>query len=119
MGRLVAADDLDALNDVLRADAGYETVEPGQGVSYHLRFHRSRSDLSYVLAPVARATAALLTAQRPPVRKCANPACTRWFYDASRTGRRRWCEMAICGNRAKVSAFAERKRGASGEIAKI
>ena len=26
----------------------------------------------------------------------------RWiFYDTSRTGRRRWCDMATCGNRAK------------------
>jgi predicted RNA-binding Zn ribbon-like protein len=40
------------------------------------------------------------------VRRCA--ACTILFVDLSRGGTRRWCSMAACGNRAKVTAFRQR-----------
>lgn len=107
--RPLAYDDLLALNAVLKSDAGYSEIR-ASGASYSLAFRPLRSDATNVLAPVARAMAELLTAVSPPVRKCANAECIRWFYDDSRTGRRRWCEMAICGNRAKVSAFQRRQR---------
>ena len=33
----------------------------------------------------------------------------RWvFYDSSRTGRRRWCDMITCGNRAKAARHRAR-----------
>ena len=44
------------------------------------------------------------------IARCANPNCRLFFYDASRTRRRRWCSMATCGNRHKVSAFLKRRR---------
>jgi predicted RNA-binding Zn ribbon-like protein len=37
---------------------------------------------------------------------CASEACGWVFLDPSH--RRRWCTMAVCGNRAKVRRFAER-----------
>ena len=63
------------------------------------------------LLPVARSAAALI-AEGPeaPVRRCANPRCVLYFYDSSRSGRRRWCSMAVCGNRSKVAAWARRER---------
>jgi predicted RNA-binding Zn ribbon-like protein len=45
------------------------------------------------------------------VRECDQDDCTRLFVDSSRGGTRRWCGMADCGNRAKVRAFRERRRG--------
>jgi predicted RNA-binding Zn ribbon-like protein len=36
------------------------------------------------------------------VRRCANPPCLLHFLDSSRTGDRRWCSMAVCGNRSKA-----------------
>jgi predicted RNA-binding Zn ribbon-like protein len=39
---------------------------------------------------------------------CASEACGWVFLDP--THRRRWCTMAVCGNRAKVRRFAERRR---------
>ncbi|WP_202919389.1 CGNR zinc finger domain-containing protein [Saccharothrix deserti] len=36
------------------------------------------------------------------VRKCANPDCTLHFHDTSRTGKRQWCSMSVCGNRFKA-----------------
>lgn len=50
---------------------------------------------------------------RERLRTCANPTCRWAFYDQSRGRRRRWCEMATCGNRAK--AARHRARRATGD----
>jgi len=42
------------------------------------------------------------------IRPCTNKQCGFVFLDPS--GRRRWCEMAVCGNRAKVRRYAQRHR---------
>src|SRR5260370_23426291 len=38
------------------------------------------------------------------VRKCEGLNCPLWFYDVSKGHARRWCSMAVCGNRAKAAA---------------
>ncbi len=98
------------LNAVLRSDAGNDRLEHKRGAAYDLTYEYVTSDPSHALAPLARETAKLLAAPNPPVRQCSGEDCVRHFYDDSRTKRRRWCEMAICGNRAKAAAFAERRR---------
>jgi predicted RNA-binding Zn ribbon-like protein len=60
------------------------------------------------LLAIARSAAELLTTREPgAVRACPGAACGWVFLDP--TGRRRWCTMAACGNRAKVRRFAERR----------
>src|SRR5260370_646360 len=49
---------------------------------------------------------------RARLRLCANAHCGLFFYDNSRTRRRRWCSMAVCGNRSKVAAFARKRASA-------
>jgi len=44
------------------------------------------------------------------VRKCEGPTCTLWFVDVSKAHSRRWCSMAVCGNRAKAAAHRARAR---------
>jgi len=44
------------------------------------------------------------------VRECAASDCALLFLDASRPGRRRWCAMAACGNRAKTKSYRRRRR---------
>ena len=52
---------------------------------------------------------ALLTSElREIVTACPGVDCGWLFLNGS--GRRRWCQMAVCGNRAKQAAFAERRR---------
>jgi predicted RNA-binding Zn ribbon-like protein len=64
-----------------------------------------------LLAPVAEAAARLLIEADPArVRRCDAPECSLWFLDTSRNGRRRWCSMARCGNRAKAAAHYRRHR---------
>src|SRR5213083_2221033 len=51
------------------------------------------------------------------LRKCANPTCRLMFYDTSKSGRRRWCSMQLCGGRAKVRAFYQRRRAVTNRAA--
>lgn len=44
------------------------------------------------------------------IRQCQSPSCTIFFVDRSRSGKREWCSMAGCGNKAKVAAFRHRAR---------
>ncbi|WP_217553671.1 ABATE domain-containing protein [Streptomyces sp. GbtcB6] len=44
------------------------------------------------------------------MKECANDDCTRLFVDLSRSGARRWCGMAECGNRNKAAAFRKRHK---------
>ena len=53
------------------------------------------------------------------VRVCANDACRWIFYDESRSGRRRWCDMATCGNRAKARRHRERQKAAEAPAASV
>jgi predicted RNA-binding Zn ribbon-like protein len=64
-----------------------------------------------VLWPVVLAAADLLTSPaRTQIGECAGEGCGWLFLDTSRTGRRRWCTMRGCGNRAKVRRFYQRSR---------
>jgi predicted RNA-binding Zn ribbon-like protein len=70
-----------------------------------------------LLAPVAEAAAELLAnGDFDLVRKCESDDCVLWFYDKTKAHRRRWCSMAICGNRHKVANFrARQKHGGDSE----
>jgi predicted RNA-binding Zn ribbon-like protein len=44
------------------------------------------------------------------VRECGEETCKWLFLDTSRNGARRWCDMRICGNRAKAKRYYSRTR---------
>jgi predicted RNA-binding Zn ribbon-like protein len=72
---------------------------------------KSERTLSPVLATIARDAIDMLT--RTPasrIKLCADPTCRGLFVDVSRPGKRRWCSMNFCGNRAKSRTFARRHR---------
>lgn len=63
------------------------------------------------LGQVAESVADLLaTGQFEYVRQCEHPDCVLWFYDRTKSHRRRWCSMALCGNRHKAAEFRKRSR---------
>lgn len=63
------------------------------------------------LGEVAEAVAELLAdGQFELVRQCEHPDCVLWFYDRTKSHRRRWCSMALCGNRHKAAEFRKRTR---------
>ena len=45
------------------------------------------------------------------LKACPADTCQWAFYDASRNRSAVWCDMRVCGNRAKVRGFRERTRG--------
>lgn len=47
-------------------------------------------------------------------RTCPGQRCGWVFIDSSRGGRRRWCDMATCGNAAKGRAHYQRKQRTAG-----
>ncbi len=60
---------------------------------------------------LAQATTGALSQLDPTrIRRCANPACVLVFLDTSKGGQRRWCDMTVCGNRAKAAAHYRRRR---------
>lgn len=64
--------------------------------------------VAQVLSSLARDAIAVIAAADGRITRCAAEDCRMVFHDESRTGTRRWCSMARCGNRAKVRAFRER-----------
>ena len=44
------------------------------------------------------------------LRICGGANCSWVFIDSSKAGRRRWCDMAVCGNVAKTQRFQARAR---------
>jgi predicted RNA-binding Zn ribbon-like protein len=43
------------------------------------------------------------------LKACRNPGCRWAFYDASKNGMGRWCNMQVCGARHKMRRYRERK----------
>jgi predicted RNA-binding Zn ribbon-like protein len=63
------------------------------------------------LAEVARdAVMVIGGSDRQRLKMCDSSSCRMLFADNSPANRRRWCAMSICGNRAKIKEFREKKR---------
>jgi predicted RNA-binding Zn ribbon-like protein len=104
----VPRESVEPVNEILRVTEGHdELVESSR--SWRIEYVARENSLDWLLAAVARSAAELITeGEATRVRLCANPGCSLFFYDNSRTHRRRWCSMSLCGNRHKVAAFARR-----------
>ncbi len=108
----IAAEWIEPINEILRVTEGPDELVQEAGV-WRIEFIAREGGLDWLLAAVARSAAEIVaegTAAR--LRVCANPGCGLFFYDESRTRRRRWCSMAVCGNRSKVAAFARKHASA-------
>lgn len=77
---------------------------------YELVWRDDPKALDRMLAPVVRSAVELLASpERNRVRVCAGEECDWLFLDRSRNRSRRWCDMAVCGNRDKVNRFYHRQ----------
>jgi len=62
--------------------------------------------------PLASAVALSALALMPDARRVRVCQNCRWlFLDRSRNGSRRWCDMAVCGNRQKARRHYQRRTG--------
>jgi predicted RNA-binding Zn ribbon-like protein len=114
--------ELEPLNELLESDETYRQVVAvtpgarglnGADVSGALRWEtvrRWRAPKSLLL-PIAAAIGDIVCrADFTFVRHCEGQGCTLWFLDVSKGHGRRWCSMAVCGNRAKAAAHRARGR---------
>jgi predicted RNA-binding Zn ribbon-like protein len=110
--------DLAPLNELLARDDRHGEIVAGDedGASaLALRMNRRWKSLDSLLMPVAEAMAKLVCEQDfTHVKACEGPRCTLLFADHTRGHARRWCSMALCGNRAKVAAHRKRQKEREG-----
>ncbi|MBS0239023.1 MAG: ABATE domain-containing protein [Proteobacteria bacterium] len=113
-----ALQQLDPLNRILERDEVFGQVAPrdheaavthGPSLMW-VEQRRWRSPES-LLQPIAREMANVICNEDfNLIRACEGHACTLMFVDRTKSHRRRWCSMAVCGNRAKQAALRERSR---------
>ncbi|MGH3097396.1 MAG: CGNR zinc finger domain-containing protein [Streptosporangiales bacterium] len=97
---------LGAVTGFVRRASAVAALQPGPVPAWQVS---DSTDLERPVHATALAARDLLTSPvLPVVRTCPGHGCGWLFID--RSGRRRWCSMSACGNRAKVRAYAERHR---------
>jgi predicted RNA-binding Zn ribbon-like protein len=108
--------ELEPLNELLSRDEEFGQIavrprDPKQRAASGLTWRpqrRWRSPESLLFA-LARALADLVcTEDFTHVKACEGEPCTLVFVDRTRGHARRWCSMAVCGNRAKQAAHRHR-----------
>ena len=104
-----------ALAEVNRAIASRERIElvrAPDGVSVgHSHVGDPLDDaLARLADPLVRE---IQSGRSDRVRVCDNETCQWIFFDESRGGQRRWCDMASCGNRAKAARHRARAKAAA------
>jgi predicted RNA-binding Zn ribbon-like protein len=96
-----------ALSALYAATVAQARLVPRDG-AYAWTWDVAASPVEAVLGPILLSALTLLT--QPPsgrLKECDGQHCGWLFIDTTKNGRRRWCEMEVCGNRAKQ----RRRRG--------
>ena len=114
-GRPLSRDDLkklEPLNRLLERDESFSQVALATNKDvnpFELRVTRRWRSPEALLLPIAESLARFVCSEDfTYVKACEGPACTLLFADHTRSRARRWCSMAICGNRAKQAAHRQR-----------
>ena len=93
-------------------DASLSWVRLQKNAEGQWQQHRcyKQDTVEQVFAPITEAAAALLAeVDFNLVRVCEHEECILWFLDRTKTHKRRWCSMALCGNRHKVAKYRKQK----------
>jgi predicted RNA-binding Zn ribbon-like protein len=117
MGRPLAAADLrelEPLNRLLERDEAFGQVvahPDGDSAPFSLRMMRRWRTPESLLLPIGEALAQLVcTEDFSHLKACEGHPCSLMFIDRTRGRARKWCSMAVCGNRAKQAAHRNRLR---------
>jgi predicted RNA-binding Zn ribbon-like protein len=105
-----ASADLDTIDQArLAASKAARLVSRDSRLQTQWSVERSGLDLiAHVIT--AYAIELLKDARVDRLRVCDGNDCGWVFIDTSKNGRRRWCDMATCGNVAKARRFQQRQR---------
>ena len=100
----VRADALAEINRVLGRSAAIRRVESRLDGTFAHSFVSVGDAFGGLLIPIVESAAeSLIAGELARVHRCADGHCTRVFFDSTKNRRRRWCDMAACGNRAKAA----------------
>ena len=105
--------ELEALNRLLERDEKYTQIAVQDGETPKLAWQLQRRWRSpdSLLLPLGEVLAQFVSDEDfSNVKCCEGPNCTLMFVDHTRGRKRRWCSMAVCGNRAKAAAHRERQK---------
>jgi predicted RNA-binding Zn ribbon-like protein len=111
------SDEEDVLENVLqkwnafvrRMMQHYVLVRSQEGFSW--KEYPKELNFDSMLWPAIHSAVQLLTGPNARrIRRCASEKCDWLFLDTSKRGNRRWCDMTVCGNRAKAQRFYSRKK---------
>jgi predicted RNA-binding Zn ribbon-like protein len=103
---------LEPLNRLLARDQSYLQLVPGAHgeAAFESRPQRRWNSPESLLQPIGEALARVVSEEDfTHLKACEGPACTLLFADHTKGHRRRWCSMAVCGNRVKQQAHYQRK----------
>jgi predicted RNA-binding Zn ribbon-like protein len=107
-----ALHELGPLNRLLERDEAFSQVvrhRQGDGQRLELEMMRRWRSPESLLLPIGEALAQFVCEEDfADVKACEGHGCTLVFADHTRRRARRWCSMAICGNRAKQAAHRSR-----------
>jgi predicted RNA-binding Zn ribbon-like protein len=107
----IRMDALAEINRVLGRSAGTRRVDLRNDGTFGRSFVPVGDAFAGLVIPVVESAAdALIAGELARVRRCADSRCLRVFYDTTKNGRRRWCDMSTCGNRAKAARHREKVR---------
>jgi len=99
-----AAEDVERFNADLARASTRRRLDPGR---LTWTWSDPVSALDAFAAVVEDAADVITSADRSRLRHC--PGCGWLFEDHTRNNRRRWCDMADCGSRAKARAYYQRR----------
>jgi predicted RNA-binding Zn ribbon-like protein len=105
-----AAEDLACLNQELARAMGHLRVKEGaDGLTWG--WEEDVLDLDQIIWPIAHSAAELLVSgEIERIHQCKGIRCGWFFVDRSKNHSRRWCDMKVCGNAAKVRRFRSRRQ---------
>ena len=110
--------ELAPLNELLKRDESFGRIvaaPSGQSPAFALIRMRRWNSPEALLLPIAEAIARVVCDEDfSYVKACEGPTCTLLFADHTRGHARRWCSMALCGNRAKQAAHRNRRKAPLG-----
>jgi predicted RNA-binding Zn ribbon-like protein len=104
--------DLGPLNKLLQRDEAFSQISlhrERHGDRFELRAMRRWRYPESLLLPIGEALAKFVCEEDfTDIKACEGHNCTLLFADHTRRRARRWCSMAVCGNRAKQAAHRKR-----------
>jgi predicted RNA-binding Zn ribbon-like protein len=86
------------------------TLAP-HGDNFEWTWHPKAELTAAILGPITLSALQLfLGADFSRIKQCHGNHCGWLFYDGTKNKSRQWCDMSVCGNRAKASALRARIR---------